>query len=459
MNFIRWAMLAALVVTICSITSLPAQDLTPTESLEPQEIKPLPGGLSETPLFNSNNPEVVQSEGILLSTFSPAGKAHKDAHLNYSFTGNFGIFSHHIARPFDNKDRRPLYQGLLLHNPGDADARVEVKAGASYLSQPDSPFIELPAMIANPRGKVHAGPGSRVADDVMRGRKPKRRFFDRKLTIEPGETVLLAKLPIPAGKFDPPLNGRSTLIHLEAKEGKVQVADVAVYGEISPRGKDVEPDDQRFFRIAVEGDLAGPRERAASAPGKPGPLIYGRVAGVSKGTLWQYAGSESEATPIKNPGEQFSFVISALERGSFGTGQDQAAPLMVRYPESAYRAHGNYGLLYDLQVPLKNCQSEDRDVEILLQTPLKADKNEGGLKFATPPYKPVFFRGTVRITYPDRKRKLKSKHFHLVQHRGERGTPLASIHIPAGQTRTVRVQFVYPPDATPPQVLTVKTVK
>ena len=51
----------------------------------PQEIRPLPGGLDQTLVFNSNSPEVVQTEGILLSTFPKTDKAFPDAHLDQTF--------------------------------------------------------------------------------------------------------------------------------------------------------------------------------------------------------------------------------------------------------------------------------------------------------------------------------------------------------------------------------------
>jgi len=47
---------------------------------------------------------------------------------------------------------------------------------------------------------------------------------------------------------------------------------------------------------------------------------------------------------------------------------------------------------------------------------------------------------------------------HLVQRRGQQGEPLALLTLPAGGRRLVRVTLLYPPDATPPQILTVRTL-
>jgi hypothetical protein len=48
---------------------------------------------------------------------------------------------------------------------------------------------------------------------------------------------------------------------------------------------------------------------------------------------------------------------------------------------------------------------------------------------------------------------------HVVQHRGEQGQPLATLTLRPGSKRVVQVNFLYPPDATPPQVLTVQSIR
>ena len=60
-----------------------------SEVVIPQEVRALPGELDKFPVFNSNSPEIVKSEGILLSTFPETGKQSPDAHLNYALSGRF----------------------------------------------------------------------------------------------------------------------------------------------------------------------------------------------------------------------------------------------------------------------------------------------------------------------------------------------------------------------------------
>src|SRR5512146_303722 len=105
-------------------TVILSRDGTYAEVIRRQEVRSLPGSLDDVPVFNSNSPEVVQQEGILLSTFPPEGMATASAHLNYAFNGRFDIFAHHIARGLNPDDRRTLFLGVVVYNPGDEPVTV-----------------------------------------------------------------------------------------------------------------------------------------------------------------------------------------------------------------------------------------------------------------------------------------------------------------------------------------------
>ncbi len=95
----------------------------------PQSVRPLPGGLDNVPVFNSNSPEIIQSDGILLSTFPAGGKSDPSAHLNYAFNGRFDVFSHHVARGQDDTDTRTVYEAILVHNPGSRPVTLSIREG------------------------------------------------------------------------------------------------------------------------------------------------------------------------------------------------------------------------------------------------------------------------------------------------------------------------------------------
>jgi hypothetical protein len=93
-----------------------------------------------------------------------------------------------------------------------------------------------------------------------------------------------------------------------------------------------------------------------------------------------------------------------------------------------------------------------------LDTPTKTDNENDTLQFVEPPSKQVYFRGTVRVeTLADDQ--VNTSMFHLVEHRSEEGQPVADIRLNPKQKSDVTIEFVYPADATPPQVLTIRTEK
>ncbi len=143
---------------ILSIIPLAQTPPAPQEIVQIQEVRPLPGQLDNIPVFNSNSPELVLQEGILLSTFPPDGKRFPAAHLNFPFQGRFDIFAHHIARAPSPEDLRTLYQGVIVYNPGNKPVTLDILQAASYLSQPDAPFIELPSQVDNSNSNIYAGP-------------------------------------------------------------------------------------------------------------------------------------------------------------------------------------------------------------------------------------------------------------------------------------------------------------
>jgi hypothetical protein len=133
--------------------------------------------------------------------------------------------------------------------------------------------------------------------------------------------------------------------------------------------------------------------------------------------------------------------------------------MLVRYPDTAYFAHGNYGVQYSLTLPLVNPTRNTQTVTLALQTPIKQDELQGGLHFLEPPSKQVFFRGTVQVRYTDDAGIPQTRYVHLIQRRGQQGEPLVTLRMSSSAQRLVQVDFLYPPDASPPQVLTVRTLE
>jgi hypothetical protein len=410
-------------------------------------------------VFNSNSPEIIGTQGILLSTFPPDGMVSPDAHLNFSFSGRFDVFAHHIYKAL-SPTKTPAYLGIIVYNPGSRPVMLDTLQAASYLSQPDAPFITLPPMLQNPLGRVFAGPGDRVMNDILRGRR--QPIFPPRLVIPPHDYQMLLNLPIPVATLDPPVNGRSTLMRLRSS-GPLYLASLAL---LTPSEADqpVAPSLQDWESLLQTGSLVTPRDRPPSLLDNTAPtnqIVYGRVAGVAIGSSWQSQvtdNPDSASLTIPTPGSAFSYGLSTLARGRLGSDQSQSAPIRVRYPDTAYEAHGNYGIQYDLSLPLANPDNQPRTVTLALQTPIKEDSlSQNGLRFLDPVPSQTFFRGTVRLRYMDNQGKQQVRYIHLVQRRGQQGKALVSLQLAGGERRLVEFSFLYPPDSTPPQVLTVST--
>lgn len=418
---------------------------------EVREVRPLPGGLDSVPVFNSNSPEIVMVDGVLLSTFP---SCDGPAHLNYSFDGRFDIFAHHVADGKRSGHTEELYFGFLVGNTGDKPVRVNILSGASYVSQPDSPFIALAPVLDNDEGLIFSGPGDRVTNELLRaGKTPE---WKSKVIVPPGKTVLLKSLPLRVMFQTPHSNGRSVIARLKSN-GPVHLALVSKYAVQQSEGSFREPTEEEYMTVLDKGELVQPRDVTPTRPEDKGPLKYGRVSGVASGSTWKARVTDrhSPVLALPQPDKPIAYVISSLKQGTFGTRQVQSAPLVVRYEDTAYQAHGNYGVKYDLTFPLKNTSERALRFKLTFETPMKSDAKKDSVTFYDPIYPNVFFRGTIKVTSGSGK---KNTHYtHLVEHRAETVSPLLDEVIAKGETRIVRVELIYPPDCTPPQMLTLST--
>jgi Protein of unknown function (DUF3370) len=369
------------------------------------------------------------------------------------------VFTHHLSRAGQPSELRSLFQGIIVHNPGPDPAAVEVLQGASYLTRPDALFGMLPAYQEDFVGNVYAGPGSRVMNDVLRGRR--QGGLPLVLTIPPGQSRMLMSLPIPAGLVVPTSNGRSTLVRMRSS-APIYIADLAMFAPRNLDGTERAPTMDEWQALLNQGSLSGPRDLVPTPDSSSSSdrVIYGRVAGISKGSKWEAQltdGPKSNDLTIPAKGRAFSYGISTLAHGTFGTGQIQSAPMLARYNDTAYRANGNYGVHYSLTLPLRNNTRQTQTVGILLETPLKQDRTKNELLFLVPPEPRIFFRGIVRLRYKDDEGVERTRFIHVVQRRGEQGEAMITLKMAPGENRPIGVDLLYPPDATPPQILTVTT--
>jgi Protein of unknown function (DUF3370) len=460
-------MLSLLSSVVIAQATTPASLVGQRYLVQPQEIRTLPGELNQVNVFNSNSPEVVQTEGILLSTFPGSRMRFPNAHLQQTLEGRFDLFTHHIARP--QAKGKMFYQGVIVYNPGDRLVRIRVLQAASYLTNPDAPFINLPSLLEDRWGRFFSGPGSRLMGEILRGYNDPH--FPTQIVIPPGQTRMLFGLPIPNS------SARSTFMRLDSS-GPVYMANLAMYGKPNTSGGAIktanarsirnrqtafqEPTLEEWQQLLLGAGLVYPRDIPPTPLDDPTveKTIYGRVAGISVGSEWVATLVDPGESYLSIPprGKAFSYPLSTVNRGTHGTQQIQSAPMLVRYPDTAFLAHGNYAVHYNLTLPLVNKTEQPQTVTVSLQTPIKQDEYSDRLFFREPPQGQVFFRGPVRVEYKDDRGLITRRYFHIIQRQGQQGQPMITLNLQPGEEREVNIDLLYPPDATPPQVLTVRSM-
>jgi len=435
----------------------PQAVVRPQPVLRSQSVAPLPGGLDQVLVVNDNNPELITGAGILLSTFPGSGRPHPAAHLDVPLNGRFDLFSHHVYAGKPESLDSTLWVAVVAQPRGKQPVTLRLLAGSTALSQsvdgiqPGAPFLPLPSVLRQSDPPIYAGPGSRVATELLL--KQKSALLPESWTLPAGVASALVVLPMPVRGLDPLLNGRNLQLRLESN-GPVSVATLAAFGDTS------QPPALAVWQKLLDGDLS-PKEHAPTPRGSTGAMVYSRVSGVQVGSTWTGRITDPGKATLSTSQAPISWPISSLERGSLGTGQVQTAPLKAAYPGTAWAAHGNYGIEYNLALPLRNNSQQPVILKLAFESPLKGDAPAGGLRFNATPSRAVMFRGTVEVSGLDNAEGKASgrERFHLVQRAGEPGPVLGTISLAAGAQRQVQVRLIYPADATPPQVLSLLPVK
>jgi hypothetical protein len=440
-----------------SPASAPAAPAPAPPVLRRQTVAPLPGSLDGVLVVNDNNPELISGPGILLSTFAGQGRAVPEAHLDVPLDGRFDLFSHHVFAGKPETLDSTLWLAVVAQPRGDRPVTLRLLGGSTALSQSldlamaGAPFLPLPPLLAESTTPAWAGPGSRVATELlMRQASPE---IPSSWTLPAGQVSTLLVLPLPVRGLDPLLNGRNLQLRLES-DGPVSLATLAAFG-----GNSTPPKAATWAQL-LDGPLS-PKEHQPTPRGASGRIIYSRVSGVQEGSVWRATITDPGQRWLSASAAPISWPIASLERGTLGTGQVQTAELKAFYPGTAWAAHGNYGVEYDLTIPLRNTGTAPVQLQLAVESPIKGDQAQGGLRFNVTPSRAVMFRGPVEVSGLDGPggRPSARRRFHLVQRAGDRSPALGTISLAPGALRNVRVRLIYPADASPPQVLSLLPVK
>jgi Protein of unknown function (DUF3370) len=414
---------------------------SPGASKSSRPVKPLRAHADSVMVFNSNCPEVVLKPGILLSTFAPLGKDVPENHLGYAFKDDFGIFMHHINKQTKETADQTLFLNLIAHNSTHKPATLTLNEMATYCTRPDAPFFDRPALAEDADNKLVSGPGDKVCADFVHGSAAKDAL---NVEIGPGATAIVAQIPVSVKGLESALNGRS-FYGLGHIQGALELANIATFG--------TEPPTLSMLNEMVQQSLmAKPREYEKLRPsqersGSKGRFIYGRVCGVQRGSQ---LGRKIALVLRENKEINCSYPISSLPNGTFGTKDSQSLPLFRRYDDTAYSAHGNYCVRYKVTFSVRNDDKVERSIAVRFDSPVKSDKNE--IVYLENGSKSMFYRGSVKLSSDSYER-----YFHVTLHKGEKLPPLDVFKLAPRETREIAIELFYPPDATPPQMLTISS--
>jgi hypothetical protein len=411
----------------------------PARSRDLRPLEPLTITWGRRRQLNDNHPEILTrwspERAITASSLSPTGMAHPGAHQGQAINGDGSIFSSH-----QNRTGRELHQNLVLHNPGSEPVRVRVTALASNTSH-EAPYRDLQtpptsatATRPDPTGRLGNGPGERTADQVLRQHREGPEF----LTIPPGGTAVLHSARHPQG----------TELVTQAQfrtDGPVHAAVLYTPGFLR---NDRNGHNAQAAEVLKTSDLVArdpAHDKQPSAPGD-GRFIYGRVAGVVEGSDGRMTVANDSAASrfvTDRPGTQEFLMLGKATRNV--DGQDTAGTLLSRYPDSAYRNHGNYGADLAVAIPLHNPVDAPvaRRVRIFIDTP--PEQNFGGVSRS--------IRNSIRAWNGHT-----PAYFNLNQRAGTQSTtPLLDVTLAPGQSINAALRMINAANNTPPHTLRVVT--
>lgn len=421
------------------------------------KVYPLPGQLNSILQINSNNPEIIKDEGIILSTFPNQDKKFTDSHLNYAIEGKFDIFTHHIGLRKNIDDFTLLYQGILIQNASNRESNIKIIKSSFYNNYPDAPFINTENNIRNDQGLFFSGTGDRVAQDILRNKN----ILDfQSIKLKPYEYNLLLNEPFYIFPFLS-RNAKTTHFSLES-DSPVYIANLSMYEKDRLLfWKDSKPSLNDWIDLLNNSNILQERDKIATPledfnEDLSTQFFYSRVSGIVIGNKWESKitnKNELFHIPDKNSGS--AYVINSLFRNTYGTKQNQSANILKRYDNTSYQSYGNYGIEYEIEIPLYNPFNEHQFVSINFSSPIRftPDKEKDFIEFYRFPENKINFRGDIKIEYENFLKTKMTKYIHLIQRFGEEGLPISSFLLAPNETRNIKINFIYPADSTPPHTL------
>jgi hypothetical protein len=418
-----------LVLAGVSLATVEAVGMAPSRAYVPlmagQRAQPLNGSFNNVPVLHSNQPEIVEGPGILVSTTPGSAIASESnqplRNASYTFSGEFGLHMHHKYYPNDvsklggRRQRGLLTIAAIAINPGDQPVTLSFERG-SVKNSFEAPYHPNKLMGVKPLGPRpwNTGPGDATAVQMLRGELDRR--LPRDVVIPPKSRKVIVSTVLPArGIANGLLRGRS--------DGPFQMAVVAA---------EETKQDQDLVAMLDQGRLAPGRIYLNRIREIQAGQIFSRVAGVA-------LGDEYEASIRHDLGQGPLHVpLTSTHKHHFGTRDIQVNQLKTRMVDSAVNNVGTYGVRFDVDLNLTG----EGPYELVFSHPVAS----GRAPFTA-------FRGSIGIKTEEGYQEV-----HVGLKSGQ-SLPIAQLNLKGGQVNPVRVSMVYPADATPGHLLSVVPVQ
>lgn len=298
----------------------------------PDTLQPLSFQTAGPPILKSNNPEVIQGDGWLM-TNSPRAEDRQGSES--VLRGTFCIFLFHI-----NKAGSSKFLHLLITNPQSQP--VLLSGMGSMLTNRQEPLRRRPGRGLNVRVARHWLHGSH------------RTRFDA-IVLEPGRSLVVDRAGLRNRAM---VDGRFQI----TAEGGVHVSTV-----VTSRGGSAD---------AVNASCGGP---AAGEIFSPGPDRFGREAGICATSVL------TGVTAIEVPAPEAHLGLCLNTSNKFDPHlQDHTSPFAMRLGDSSDRTYANYGHAYDLTLLLTNPSAALRKVRLSFATNLVSTVNRPSFAFHAP---------------------------------------------------------------------------
>lgn len=408
----------------------------PSKSPPPLHVSPLPGQLNTKAVFSSNRPELLTTQGLIVDS----------ATLGEGLKGEFSVFAHHVVetQPLDFAGFR---LGLLARAP--ENTVLDIQAAFFARTRPEALFIETEAH-SDQTGTLWSGPGDAMAlARLQNSTRPETEALRKRYTLKAQQEQLLFELPVPTNPlgFVGQRNALSLWLDLQTDQA-VHLRWVAL--------KSPGPGKHEDYQEAAQ-KTAGPAEPEATdydpqSPPPRGTFRFGRVSGIVQGDSWQgtYRFQTQDWERLKK-GEALAWPVASTYLKQWGSGQNQSAPLLRKMPGSAVESHGNYGTYYRVRYQIQNPEATPLRLQWRWTQP-SAYQATAEPPLSYTPHQQVVFRGTVRVHNSAHE----TRWIHLQTRQGVWQAPFYEQSLAAGESQEVEFAWVYPPDAIPPQLLSVE---